>query len=91
MSADAFYGRFHSKLFILFLFQAFDLKNGWNSKNKDQSAKGRWSEGAGGSRNPVKDWAKPLLASESFSRDQYGWLCDLINQFGDQNGFELVS
>ena len=64
------------------------MKNGWNTKNREQSAKGRWNDG--GVRNPAKDYAKPFLSSEAFSRDQYGWLCDLINQFGDQQGFDLV-
>jgi hypothetical protein len=37
-----------------------------------------------------KDFAKPMSATDSFTRDQYGWLCDLVNQFGDEHGFELV-
>ena len=26
----------------------------------------------------------------SDKQEQYGWLCDLINQFGDKKGFSLV-
>ena len=38
------------------------------------------------------DYAKPAnVPNENFNRDSYGWLCDIINRFGDQQGFEKIS
>ena len=39
--------------FSIIIFQAFDVNNDWNSKNRSQQPKGRWQDSmaAGGSRH----------------------------------------
>jgi len=68
---------------------AFDLKNDWNHKNKGETPRGRWQDTFGGSQN-AKEYARPPETHLSYTREQYGWLCDLINQFGDKGGFKLI-
>ena len=36
------------------------------------------------------EYAKAPDTPNTYNREQYGWLCDLINQFGDKKGFSLV-
>jgi len=63
-----------------------DTKNDWNHKNKDQVPRGRWH-----TTTAVKqEYARAPEAQNSYTRDQYGWLCDLVNQFGDKKGFTLI-
>ena len=71
------------------LAMAFDRENDWNSKNKDQTSNGRWQQlerdvGADIREDFTKPKAHSVIASN------YGWLCDLINQFGDGNGFNMI-
>ena len=68
---------------------AFDLKNDWNHKNKGETPRGRWQDTFGGAQN-AKEYARPPETHMSYTREQYGWLCDLINQFGDKGGFKLI-
>ena len=38
------------------------------------------------------DFARPPnTANDNFSRDSYGWLCDIVNRFADQQGFEKIN
>ena len=69
---------------------AFDLKNDWNHKNKDQSSK------SSGWQSPSSDSPSSSSSSYVISTsngdffNSYGWLCDLINLFGERRGFELI-
>ena len=72
---------------------AFDVENDWNYKNRNQISQGRWhspsSRGAGSS-------SSNLSSDVSFTKIRpgtcdYGWLCDLINRFGDGGGFDLIN
>ena len=74
-----------------FFFQLFDVRNDWNTKNRDSVSKGRWQEAVGESGGPTVDYAQPPKSVETFRRDTYGWLCDLINLFGDRGGFASIS
>jgi len=65
----------------------FDTKNDWNHKNKDQTPRGRWQEGATQSKI---EYAKAPESQNTYAREQYGWLCDLVNQYGDKKGFQLI-
>ena len=64
---------------------AFDIKSDWNQKNRDRSSRGKWESRSNASTN---NFAHP--PRDYYSRSQFGWLCDLINLFGDKGGFELV-
>jgi len=65
---------------------AFDPNNDWNKKNKDRSSRGRWENR--NSATASKDFAHP--PKDLFVRSRYGWLCDLINAFGEKGGFDLI-
>jgi len=59
----------------------FDYSIEWHSKNKEVSPDE--------SGPPVRQiWAEPNSSFQT--RERYGWLCDLINHFGDKNGFKLI-
>ena len=74
---------------------AFDLDNDWNCKNKDQSPMGRWqpvgsnSGSDGGQRRNRMEKADYALIHDHVMNN-YGWLCDMINRFGDGEGFEMI-
>ena len=64
---------------------AFDVENDWNYKNRNQIAQGRWqasssSSSRGGSNNSSSDASFTKVRSGSCD---YGWLCDLINRYGE--------
>ena len=71
-----------------------DTENYWNSKNRDQVAKGRWesvqSSRLDGHGSNNVDFARSPESSNSFTKDSYGWLVDLINMFGDKKGFQII-
>ena len=63
---------------------AFDVENDWNYKNRNQISQGRW-----------KPASSPSSANKTFTKSKpgtcdYGWLSDLINRFGDGEGFDLL-
>jgi ubiquitin carboxyl-terminal hydrolase 9/24 len=83
----------------------FDMKSDWNNKHRDQPAArgsgGDWEDVGGGSGGDSE--VRPLFAAApdasssgggghygGGSREQYGWLCDFINQFGEKEGFRLI-
>ena len=71
----------------------FDTKNDWNSKNRDQLSRGRWQEAGDNKRRDSEvTYAEAQTRSASdFSRPStYGWLCDLINMFGERGGFDAI-
>ena len=65
---------------------AFDVDNDWNCKNKDQAPMGRWQIAEGRQSQEQIEYARVTHAIIN----NYGWLCDLINRFGDGHGFEMV-
>eukprot|EP00090_Calanus_glacialis_P047045 TRINITY_DN9530_c0_g1_i3.p1 TRINITY_DN9530_c0_g1~~TRINITY_DN9530_c0_g1_i3.p1 ORF type:complete len:2633 (-),score=502.34 TRINITY_DN9530_c0_g1_i3:271-7929(-) len=67
----------------------FDTKNDWNHKNKDQTPRGRWQENTTGTQSKI-EYAKAPESQNTYAREQYGWLCDLVNQYGDKKGFQLI-
>ena len=69
------------------LAMVFDPKTDWNHRNKDKSSRGRW-ESRTSSSSSRKEFVHP--PKDSFSRAQFGWLCDLINIFGEQGGFDHI-
>lgn len=82
----------------------FDMKTDWNSKHRDQpSARSEWEEVGVGSSEVKTVYAEAAEAvnnhggiysgsssNSSSGREQYGWLCDLVNQFGEKDGFRLI-
>ena len=36
------------------------------------------------------DYAKAPEFTNTYTREQYGWLCDIVNQYGDKKGFQLI-
>ena len=73
------------------LAQICDMDNYWNSKNRDQVAKGRWETAA----QPVSgvkqmDFARSPDNNSAYIKESYGWLVDLINMFGDKKGFQMI-
>lgn len=81
--------RRHESIFSFLCFQAFDYKNDWNFKNREKSSRGRWQGGSPSSSSiDVQDFSHP--PRENFNRSPYGWLCDLINQFGTKGGFDKI-
>ena len=46
-------------------------------------------ENYGGFQNKM-DYAKAPEFTNTYTREQYGWLCDLINQYGDKKGLQLI-
>ena len=69
---------------------AFDVENDWNYKNRNQISQGRWqssSSRSGGSNLSSADDSFTKVRSGSCD---YGWLCDLINRFGEGGGFDLI-
>ena len=36
------------------------------------------------------DYAKAPEFTNTYTREQYGWLCDIVNQYGDKKGFPLI-
>ena len=71
----------------------FDVDNYWNSKNRDQTARGRWEMSSSSTTSSSKqmDYARSPDSNSSYNRDSYGWLVDLINMFGDKKGFEILA
>ena len=68
--------------------QAFDPKTDWNIKNKECGSRGRWEKSRGGGDAPQIFSHPPR---DLFSRSiQHGWLCDLINLFGQRGCFDAV-
>jgi ubiquitin carboxyl-terminal hydrolase 9/24 len=65
---------------------ALDLDNDWNSKNKDQTSMGRWQEDDRSSSTRTE-----YARAAGITSNRYGWLCDLINQFGDGDGFKILA
>eukprot|EP00095_Tigriopus_kingsejongensis_P003305 maker-scaffold355_size198070-snap-gene-0.39 protein:Tk03305 transcript:maker-scaffold355_size198070-snap-gene-0.39-mRNA-1 annotation:"ubiquitin carboxyl-terminal hydrolase 24 isoform x8" len=61
---------------------AFDIKNGWNHTNRDRRSRQWERPGQAVSR----DFAQPI--KNTLRRNEYEWLCDLINLFGERQGFE---
>ena len=70
---------------------AFDLDNDWNCKNKDQSPMGRWQpvgKSSDGGQRRMEQVEYALIHEHVMNN--YGWLCDLINSFGNGEGFEMI-
>ena len=65
---------------------AFDLDNDWNAKNKDQTPMGRWQIESDQQQEQI-EFTKVM----QHMINNYGWLCDLINKFGDGKGFDMIS
>ncbi len=72
-----------------FLYQAFDVKNDWNHKNRERQRHQRWETqgGGGGSCADFAHSPKDYLLARS---TRFGWLVDLVNAFGERGGFDLV-
>ena len=66
---------------------AFDVENDWNYKNRNQVPRGRWQSVSNSSGDQANEIEYTRVKSGSCS---YGWLCDLINKFGDAGGFDLI-
>ncbi|TRY69996.1 hypothetical protein TCAL_02811 [Tigriopus californicus] len=62
---------------------AFDIKNGWNYTNRQRHSR-LWE--SANRTTPAVVFAQPLEASRSH---EYEWLCDLLNHFGQSNGFKI--
>lgn len=81
-----------SKLLSKFVsLQAFDLKNDWNHKNRDRQPRGLWRDFTASVDLPQSnvEFARP--SEDTMGRkQQYQWLVELINQFGQKGGFRLV-
>ena len=71
---------------------AFDVENDWNYKNRNQISQGRWqsSSSRGGGSSNLSGADDSFTKVRSGSCD-YGWLCDLINRFGEGGGFDLIN
>ena len=73
----------------------FDVKNDWNSKNQDKVSRGRWQEATSAKHSDQMVTYAEAPARSSSSSDygrpaSYGWLCDLVNMFGDRGGFDFI-
>ncbi len=75
-------------LMLQVLATAFDTKVEWNFKNRHKETRGRWTN-LGADRAPH---AGVVFAEGGrVGVEQFGWLCDLINQFGENGGFDLIT
>ena len=70
---------------------AFDVENDWNYKNRNQiSQGGRWQSSSSRGGSNLSNTEENFTKVRSGSCD-YGWLCDLINRFGEGGGFDLIN
>ena len=60
---------------------AFDVENDWNYKNRNQT---RWE-------TVVSNSKSNLEFTDTSSSHDYGWLCDLIQRFGQGDGFKMIA
>ena len=67
----------------------FDVDNYWNSKNRDQVPRGRWESPSSAGPSKQVDYARSP-DTNTYTKDSFGWLVDLINAFGDKEGLDMI-